>query len=323
MELSRPFVRLPYQFDAQRLQQEVEQFDSPTWMAHPNKISGNSAIPLVSHKGGDNDDFSGRMLATPHLRRCGYIQQIMANFGEVIARSRLMRLLAGTEVTPHVDFNYHWYNRVRIHIPVITNEQVIFYCGDEQVHMRAGECWIFDSWRNHNVVNRGNQDRVHLVIDTAGSSRFWSTVRAMQEIDNDSVDAVPLDYIAGQTSDIKTERFNVAPVMSPGELEAIARELIADFSRNPDNDPNLVAHYSDLLIDLAKDWRELFLQYGMQTAGFSHYQMLLQSTLQKLHRKPRALVTASNNVGVNPIIVQRILRAALFADQRDAFVADS
>jgi len=80
---------------------------------------------------------------------------------------RLMRLNAGCEVSPHVDFNYHWYSRVRIHIPIVTNPQVIFYCGDQQIHMQAGECWIFDSWRRHKVINSSDQDRVHLVIDTA------------------------------------------------------------------------------------------------------------------------------------------------------------
>lgn len=323
MELARPFVRLPYRFDWQRLQQEVEQFDASSWMEHPNRISGNSAIPLVSHNGEDNNDFSGRMLPTPHLKRCEYIQQIMANFGEVMARSRLMQLAAGSEVSAHVDFNYHWYNRVRIHIPIITNELVTFYCGDQDIHMQAGECWIFDSWRNHNVINRSDQDRTHLVIDTTGSSRFWNTVREMEKLDNDSIAGQLLEYQPGRKSEIMTERFNVTPVMAPGELEAIARELIADFKRNPDNDPALVEHYSNLLIDLAKDWRALFLIHGIQRSGFVHYQSLLQATMQKLHPQPRALVTSSNNVGVNPVIVQRILRAALFADQRDIFVSES
>ena len=320
MELSRPFIRLPYQFDAHRIAQELAQFDDSAWMAHPNRISGNSAIPLVSHLGEDNDDFSGRMLATRHLKRCKYMQQAVASFGEVLARSRLMRLAARSEVSPHVDFNYHWYNRVRIHIPVITNEQVVFYCGDEQVHMRAGECWIFDSWRNHNVINSSDQDRVHLVVDTAGSSRFWRTVRAMEALTNHSVDAKLIEYQPGKSVQLKTERFNIAPVMAPGELEAIAKELIVDFSHNPDNDKEIVVHYTALLTDLAKDWRELFLQFGIQREGFKHYQVLLQKTLAQLHPQPRALVTASNNVGVNPIIVQRILRAALFLEQRDSFI---
>lgn len=320
MELSRPFIRLPYSFDAEQLNHELQQLEPGLWMQHPSRVNGNSAVPLVSLNGRDNDEFSGQMLPTPHLQRCEYMQQVMASFGEVLARSRLMKLAAGAEVTPHVDFNYHWYNRVRIHIPIVTTPDVIFYCGDEQRHMQAGECWIFDSWREHNVINRSDQDRVHLVIDTAGSSRFWRTVHKVEQLDDDTAQDFEMrPYVAGQKPELMTERFNVLPVMSPGELEAIARELVADFSANAENDGELVEEYRRLLNDLAKDWREVWHQYGFRKAGFPRYQALLKRTMGRLRPEPRALVTASNNVGVNPIIVQRILRAALFPQQRDAY----
>lgn len=310
MELSRPFIQLPFKFDVDRLKQELDQFETSTWMAHPSRMTGNSAIPLISLNGEDNDDFSGRMMATPHLLRCEYMQQVMASFGEVLARSRLMKLAAGTEVSPHIDFNYHWYSRVRIHVPITTFPEVTFYCGDEQRHMAAGECWIFDSWRQHRVTNESNQDRVHLVIDTAGSSRFWRLVRQLEQ--TPATDFESIDYIPNKQVQIRTERHNVAPVMAPGELEALAKELIGDFMENPENDPKLVAHYRDLLMDLAKDWREVWHLYGSDNKeGRAHYQALLSRTMKSLHPRPRALVTASNNVGVNPIIVQRILRVAL------------
>jgi len=177
MKLDQPFVRLPFRFDVDRLIGELSQFEEKQWMAHPNRMQGNAAIPLVSQNGEDNDEFMGQMLATPHLQRCHYMQQVMTSFGEVMARSRLMRLGGGCEVSEHVDFNYHWYSRVRIHIPITTNPQVLFYCGDKKINMQAGECWIFDSWRRHKVVNASSDNRVHLVIDTAGSSRFWWRTR--------------------------------------------------------------------------------------------------------------------------------------------------
>jgi hypothetical protein len=322
MKLSKPFVRLPFAFDTVQLAKELKQFQDSSWMSHPSRMEGNSAIALVSLNGEDNDEFSGKMMPTPHLQRCEYIQQIMANLGEVFARSRLMRLAGGSQVSPHVDFNYHWYNRVRIHIPIVTNPDVIFYCGDEKVHMQAGECWLFDSWREHNVVNSNPHDRTHLVLDTAGSSRFWAMVREAQNKDYGSVKLAPLAYIPGLAPPIKTERFNVSPVMSPGELEALTQDLIDDFSGHGDNDPNIIVEYQNLLVALAKDWREIWSQYGYRSTGFPHYQALLQQTRNRMHQNPRALVTASNNIGVNPIIVQRILRAALFTDQRAEFLAD-
>lgn len=313
MKLEQPFIRLPFRFDVDRLKIELNQFESHHWMAHPNRIQGNAAIPLVSQQGKDNDEFIGHMLATPHLRRCDYMQQVMAEFREVLARSRLMRLGGKCEVSEHVDFNYHWYSRVRIHIPITTNPEVIFYCGDEKIHMQAGECWIFDSWRRHKVVNTSSENRVHLVIDTAGSSRFWGLVREMQNLDDAAIvkqsRLLKFDPTAKPT--IRTERFNVAPVMAPGELEAIADNLVADFTLHPDNNELLVKHYTHLLNDLAKDWREAWLLYGYDNAGIPEYREILQNAVTKLNPEPRALVTSSNEVGVNPIIMQRIIRAAL------------
>ena len=321
MELSHPFIRLPFSFDANRLKQELAVFEDSVWMEHPNRINGNSAIPLISLNGEDNNDFSGQMQATPHLDRCEYVQQVMASFGEVLARSRFMKLAAGEEVTEHVDFNYHWYDRVRIHIPITTYPEVQFYCGDEQVNMRAGECWIFDSWRRHKVVNNSQFDRTHLVIDTAGSSSFWNLVDKMQAYSADfrSTDFESnlqhVAYAKGQPHEFNLEKYNVAPVMAPGELEAIANELIDDVAANPDNNPALVQEYRQLLRSLAKDWRETWLLFGFEHAGIEHYRKLLNRTVKQLRPNSRALVTASNDVGINPIIMQRILRAALNVEQ--------
>ena len=326
MQLAQPFVRLPYQFDVQQLQQELAQFQQSDWMEHPSGLVGNLAIPLISLNGGDNNDFSGRMTTTPHLQRCEYMQQVMGSFGEVLARSRLMRLNAGAEVSPHVDFNYHWYSRVRIHIPIVTNPDVIFYCGDQKVHMQAGECWLFDSWKLHNVINSGEQDRVHLVVDTAGSSRFWEMVRCMQkfgiEADNAELQSTikSIAYQPKLSPKINTERYNVAPVMAPGEVDALVRELLQDVTNNELNDADIVEEYRRLLTGFAKDWRELWHLFAYQKDGWPHYQKLLDVTARQLRPNPRALVTASNNLGINPIIMQRILRAALNIEQMELFL---
>ncbi len=317
MELDHPFIKLPFQFDLSQLELELDSLNEDAWMAHPSRMQGNAAVPLVSHEGGDNDDFAGRMLATPHLDRCVYIKQVMASFNEVIARSRLMRLAPGAEVNAHVDFNYHWYSRVRIHIPITTNPGVTFYCGGEQQYMQAGDCWIFDSWRRHRVVNNSDQSRVHLVIDTTGSSRFWQLVSSMNEFAPDFNQAAfqaqisKLEFDRDAKPQLKTEQYNVAPVMSPGEMEAIAKELMNDMHANPNNPADKIEFFERLLMELCKDWRQLWLQYGYEKAGLKHYQQLLEHIARRLPANPRELVTSNNDVGIRPIIMQRILRAAL------------
>ena len=315
MRLSRPFIRLPFSFDAERMAEEVRRFAPDRWMAHPSGLPGNSAIALISSDGGDNDSFEGEKKPTPHLGQCEYLRQVMASFGEVLSRSRLMKIDARSELNLHVDFNYHWFSRVRIHIPVVTGPRVIFHCGPERLHMAAGECWIFDSWRRHRVVSDFAGHRVHLVIDTCGSARFWRQVEALVEDPN----AFPVTHVPfepGRTVALKTERFSNLPVMAPGECDALIEDLIADFSANSGNDSALVTAYIDVLRAFAQDWRVLWLQHGHRPEGFPSYRRLIERTREKLHPDRRALTTASNGIGVNAIFAQRVLNAALTPDAR-------
>lgn len=326
MEIARPFIRLPYSFDAARLAEEAEALPAAAWMPHPLALGGNSAIPLVSRDGGNNDDFNGRMCVTPYAEACPYLRQAMAAFGEVLGRSRFMRLAAGCEVSEHIDFNYHWHTRVRIHIPVVTNPDVMFHCGDERVHMRAGECWIFNSWNRHRVVNAGQADRIHLVIDVAGSARFWQTVRRMQVFspheDAKAIEGM-LQRVPWQPErevTLVTEEFNIAPVMSPGEIDGLIANLVADFSQNTDNDPKHVGYYAELLWDFSKDWRAIWHCFGYRPQGWSRYRAAIARIYEQL-QSDQELVTQSNGIDVNRVIVQRILRPALALDQYERFLS--
>ena len=302
MRLATPFIRLPYRFDAQVLAEEVANLPASAWRKHPSGLPGNSAAPLISRDGASNDDFYGEMHPTPALDAAPRTEAVMRSFGEVLGRSRFMRLEPGARVPPHVDFNYHWRRRVRIHVPIITEPDVLFTCGAETRHLEAGEAWIFDSWLRHHVTHDGSKPRVHLVVDLAGSSRFWAMV-------NGQAEAVLHD------SPLRCERCNIPVVMSPGELELLVAELMADLRANPDNDAGLLEHYGARLDDFSKDWHEVWLLHGDAGSGWPAYRSLIQHLRRQLHPKPRALTTASNNIGANPIITQRILAPALTGDQ--------
>jgi hypothetical protein len=295
-------------------------------MGHPQRMHGNSAVALISKGGEDNDDFTGAMAETPHLQACPYVRQVLASFGVVLGRSRLMKLAAGAEVALHVDFNYHWFSRVRIHIPIITNPQVTFYCADQNVNMRAGESWIFNAWRRHRVLNDSDQDRVHLVMDTAGSSQFWNMVREMQQYDPlaeaGKIEQLvkPVAYQPGKKVELLTEKYNIAPVMAPGEVDALVDGVIRDFEQNPDNDQELMLEYKTMLQDFAKDWREIWLLNGYQSEGWPIYRQAIDRVAGQLQSSPQALLTQSNRIRINQVIVHRILAAALAVDTMDQFV---
>ena len=157
-----------------RLRAEIAQFADSEWRPHPQGTPGIRRCPLIAHRGNPLDDgVAGPMRPTPNLARCPYVQQLLAALDAPLGRTRLMKLDAGAEVTPHVDVAYYWQQRVRVHVPVVTFPEVAFLCGDATTHMTEGECWVFDTWRMHNVLNPTNRERIHLVSDTVGSEAFW------------------------------------------------------------------------------------------------------------------------------------------------------
>ncbi|HEX6945631.1 MAG TPA: hypothetical protein VF196_05515, partial [Casimicrobiaceae bacterium] len=136
MRLDSEFIQLPLRCDAARMREEVSAFAEGDWRPHPEGHPGNSALPLIAHGGNPSDDaVAGEMLPTPHLERAPYLRQVLASLGAVIGRSRLMRLDGNAEATMHVDTNYYWADRVRVHIPIVTDPAIEFICADRSLHM--------------------------------------------------------------------------------------------------------------------------------------------------------------------------------------------
>ena len=82
-----------------------------------------------------------------------------------VLRILLAKLRASGRIDEHVDIGYSLLNVHRIHIPVITNEHIVFYVGGTTAQMRAGEFWEIDNGQKHAVENNGAEDRVHLIVD--------------------------------------------------------------------------------------------------------------------------------------------------------------
>ncbi|MEW6999413.1 aspartyl/asparaginyl beta-hydroxylase domain-containing protein [Colwelliaceae bacterium BS250] len=298
MKLEHEFYKLPLSFDVEKLQQEVSQLTESDWHAHHEGFKGNIAVPLLSVGGGINNEFKGAIAKTAALEKLPYIKQVLASFNEVFGRSRLMALEPGCSVPPHSDINYHWYKRVRIHIPITTTPDVIFSCHDKQVHMAAGECWIFDSWKNHNVENNSSIRRIHLVVDTMGSSNFWNM------IDNSEVPGLKsanqaTKFIAFDPAlqpQILTERYSIPVVLSAAEIDSLINDLIMEVKSNPNNDINDISVFEKILKDFTLDWRRLWTLYDVTEDGWPHYHELRDKTynLAKIFEEKLRLINDGN-----------------------------
>ncbi|HUR40733.1 MAG TPA: sulfotransferase [Verrucomicrobiae bacterium] len=309
MKLAPAFVKLPLRFDAQRLAHEVAALPSEAWTRHPQGFSGNSAVRLISVAGGENDRVAGAMATTPHLTACPYLRQVLGSFGVVWSRSRLMKLAPGAKVPEHADINYHWFSRVRIHVPVQTERGVLFHCGSDVVHMAAGEAWIFDNWRLHRVENGSPRERVHLVADTVGSAPFWKMVEAGM-LDRPAR-AVPFD--SGHSAPLLLERYNVPRVMSPAELEQLMGDLSQELSDRtaPDGVATpAIQQFRALLVEFCQDWRQLWLLYADAPEGMPAYQAALSTLRTRATPLAKVLRMRTNRLGAMMVLQARIRYAA-------------
>lgn len=315
MKLPTPFIKLPYKFDVERLRDEISQFSDSEWQSHPQGYSGNSAIRLVSHDGGENDDVHGAMMPTLNLERCPYIQQVLAFFGVVVSRSRLMRLAPGGKVPAHSDTNYHWFNRIRIHIPIITTEDVLFHCDSETVNMQAGDTWLFDNWRMHSVENNSDIYRVHLVIDTVGSSAFWDVANYCADLPENELKnktkLVPYNYYHGY--ELMTERDCSSLVMHPEEMQYLANDLLEDITvKEPHPESNkALAHFRKVVNMLVQDWRMVWVRYGNDLEQLGVYQQLLERTLAGIDTIPLPVIMKSNGIAAKNVLTGRIFQGAI------------
>jgi hypothetical protein len=169
-------LRLPFSFDPERLAGDLASLSMVRWIEHfvQDNYEGDwSVIPLRSKAGAKHpimmifsDPGCREFEDTPMLAACPYYREVLATFKAPLHAVRLMRLTAGSVIKEHADHDLSFERgMVRLHIPVMTNPHVEFFLNRERVGLDAGSCWYLRLADPHSVVNRGDTDRVHMVID--------------------------------------------------------------------------------------------------------------------------------------------------------------
>ncbi|NNL93013.1 MAG: aspartyl/asparaginyl beta-hydroxylase domain-containing protein [Saprospiraceae bacterium] len=146
---------------------------------------------------------------------------------------RLVRFLVlepGGIISRHVD-TFLSGRVVRLHIPVVTHDDVEFMLADLRQNWKEGEFWYGDFTMPHSVHNRSDITRVHLVIDVAVNENL---IKLFPE------DAIPQNLqkklnIEDQFDNDFLDRFCCNFLMPAGfkipgsELPALESSLIAGF----------------------------------------------------------------------------------------------
>ena len=282
MKLEHPFIQLPLKFDAKRLLDEVLEIEDSAWQPHPQGYAGNDALTLITPHGiNNNDDLSGPMLPTDYLKRCPYLLEVLQCIGGVWGRTRLMKLSGQSEVTPHIDTHYYWRERMRVHVPIITQESVRFYCGHQDMHMQAGECWIFDTWRQHNVINDATEARIHLVADTVGSETFWAWTNKGRPFGANIPGWQEQEFktFSHALPALRLETQNMPAVMTPWEMREHFNFIFNEAAPHPD-----LRGASALTFNLCVSWHALWTECGNEASAYHRYELLRNNYMEAIQK---------------------------------------
>lgn len=169
-------LRLPLDFDPTRLAADMAAISAGSWIAHfvtQNYDGDWSVIPLRGPAGARHpvqmiysDPACPAYADTPLLAAAPYLKEVLAALACPLQAVRLMRLTPGSLIKEHRDHDLAFEDgTVRLHVPVTTNDGVDFRLNRVRCVMPAGSAWYLRLADPHSVANRGNTDRVHLVID--------------------------------------------------------------------------------------------------------------------------------------------------------------
>ena len=89
--------------------------------------------------------------------------------GERLGRVLITRLSPGKKIALHVDGGAHAAYYDRFHVVLQASPGSLFRSGNETVQMMPGDVWWFDNAQEHEVINNGIDDRIHMIVDVRTS----------------------------------------------------------------------------------------------------------------------------------------------------------
>ncbi len=165
-------VRLPRNYDVELLQrdlrtlQEVQRAPQPG-PYHKGEWTG---IALYS-MGGKQSTFpsaagTDHYQETEELQRAPYFKQVLDDLKCPKEVVRILFLPPEGHIKDHFDFHTSFqFGLLRLHIPVVTHPDVVFFIDGQRMTWKPGELWYGDFSKVHSIKNNSSIVRVHMVID--------------------------------------------------------------------------------------------------------------------------------------------------------------
>ncbi|MGZ4975636.1 MAG: aspartyl/asparaginyl beta-hydroxylase domain-containing protein [Methylobacter sp.] len=173
MQQATRYLRLPFEFDLAALQTDLQRLMPDQWVPHYNDQAADAGYwhcQALRSAHGRSDDIlafsNDQFMDTPLLECCPYFRQVLQHFKCETHAVRLMALAPGGVIREHTDPGTNFEDGLaRLHIPIITDPDVLFWLDGEPVHFAAGHTWYMNANCKHRVENHSAVHRIHLVLD--------------------------------------------------------------------------------------------------------------------------------------------------------------
>ncbi|MBC8754536.1 aspartyl/asparaginyl beta-hydroxylase domain-containing protein [Kordia sp. YSTF-M3] len=160
-------LKLPFAFDANTIKKELAQFSKTEYrdVYNPSVALETLWLKEFIYPIGTPDEIP-TFYPNDALKKCPYMLSIFETFKCRVETFRIHTLDAGAAIQKHTDSGYSFeQGKVRLHIPVYTNDKVEILLNDEPVVMQEGECWYCNFNIHHEVKNNSDQPRAHIILD--------------------------------------------------------------------------------------------------------------------------------------------------------------
>ncbi len=101
-----------------------------------------------------------------------FLESFAAEQDAELSRAKIVRLMPGRRVFPHIDRGEYYRLRDRYHLVLRSQAGSYLKSGDEEIRMHEGELWWFDNKAVHEAFNDGQAERIHMIFDLLPRARF-------------------------------------------------------------------------------------------------------------------------------------------------------
>lgn len=166
----------------QQLQQEILSIKDEWTSVYSDYHSGGwQTLSLLNRTSNSTDTVieDCHPVATTLLQRLPCAQAFLKSFGLDYMWVRLAKLQPNAFLWEHRDYQeLKKTERLRLHIPIVTNRFSTMIVGDARIHLAAGYMWKLNPAHRHGAGNFGKEDRIHILIDCYMNDALKSLLRS-------------------------------------------------------------------------------------------------------------------------------------------------